>query len=153
MPSTLNCETDLTNPILGDSVFLLTGDTDIIFDGMDLSFGDVRISFPVRAINEESGEIVCNDDTMKDIRIVDSGDEGRRLTVETIGDKYILVIRVSGFSNGERQEVNHSRSQLDNDIFNWNNNNLVSFLHSCVCIVKTSLRKFNIILTPDTHIT
>jgi len=151
VPSTLNCETDLTNPILGDSVFLLTGDTDIIFDGMDLSFGDVRISFPVRAINEESGEIVCNDDTMKDIRIVDSGDEGRRLTVETIGDKYILVIRVSGFSNGERQEVNHSRSQLDNDIFNWNNNNLVSFLHSCVCIVKTSLRKFNIILTPDTH--
>ena len=42
------------------------------------------------------------------------------------GTKYILVIRVSGFSNGELQEVSQSKAQLSNDIFHYGNNNLVS---------------------------
>ncbi len=124
---TLNCETDTTNEILGDSIYLLSGDTSI-FDGVDLTYGDVEISFPLSAINEGTSEIVFSEDSLQHIKIISSWDHERRMSAVT-GDKetkYVLVIRVSGYSNGHLQEVASASDKLAEEIFHWGNNNLVS---------------------------
>ncbi len=129
---TLNCEVESKNPILAEgSIFLLTGHTAKIFgDNEDFST-QIRIRFPLRAIGADFNSIDFNDDTLNDIRIIDdnpaSMNRGRNLLGEiTFGIKYMLVIRVNGWSEGQRQIVSQTQKQLLHDIFHWGNNNLVS---------------------------
>ena len=132
LPPILTCETEVSNYRFGDSVFLLTGNTTSLLHGMNLSHGDVRISFPLSALKNESNEIVLNDETLKDIYVTYSGDERRRLSGnDGEGKKWMLVVRVSGYttdSNGNTylKQPEQSVTQLSNDFFHWSNNNLVS---------------------------
>ena len=125
IPSRLNCETDPDNERFGNTVFTLTGDTESFFHAEDLTQGAVGISIPIDVIQEGKYDIYFDDETSKDIHITRSADDRRNLSsVNMKGNKYILVIRVSG-SSGKRK-VAQSAEQLYDDIFHWGNNNLVS---------------------------
>ena len=131
LPPILTCETELSNYRFGNSVFHLTGNTTSLLHGINLSNGDVRISFPLSALKKESNEIVLNDETLKDIYVTFSGDERRRLSEIASGTKYMLVVRVGGYTtdsngNSHLKQPEQSVQQLSNDFFHWSNNNLVS---------------------------
>ena len=105
------------------------GATKKFFNGKNLSAGDTRISVPLSVVNQETDEILFDDTTMHRINIIDDSSKNRNLgDVSGTGTKYVLVIRVTGWSNGEKQEVSHTKEDLMNDIFHWNNLNLVSSL-------------------------
>ncbi len=126
---TLHCEIDPSDPHQGDSVFILRGATRNFFNGIDLSLGNTRISVPLKVVNQETDEILFDDTTMHQINIIDDSSKNRNLGDASVtGTKYVLVIRVTGWSNEEKQEVNHTKEDLMNDIFHWNNSNLVSSL-------------------------
>jgi hypothetical protein len=127
-PPVLGCETDRENPIFGDTIFSLNGDSQKILQDMDVTHGDIRLNVPLSAINQDLEEIIVNDETAKDIHIVQGHNE-RRLSSTAVGNKFVLAIRVTGYSNGVKKEVSHNSDQLYENIFNYNNNNLVS-LHS-----------------------
>ena len=128
-PPMLTCETDRNNERFGTIIVQLKGDTDSVLNGHDLSRGDVRISFPISTLDQESNVILVSEETQNDITVTYSGDERRRM-FEFGGENqpHILVIRVSGFTNNGRdyKTVTQSSSQLSEDIFDDGNNNLVS---------------------------
>ena len=128
-PPVLGCETDRENPIFGDTIFSLNGDREKILEDMDVTYGDIRLSVPLSAINQDLEEIIVNDETAKDIHVVQGHNE-RRLSSIAMGNKFVLAIRVTGYSNGVKKEVSHDRNQLNQYIFKYDNNNLVSLNHT-----------------------
>ena len=109
LPPILTCETELSNYRFGNSVFHLTGNTTSLLHGINLSNGDVRISFPLSALKKESNEIVLNDETLNDIYVTFSGDERRRLSEIASGNKYMLCSLSFG-SAGTLQTVTVTRT-------------------------------------------
>jgi hypothetical protein len=126
LESTLNCETDPDHEF-GDVVFSLEGNTDEFFHGLDLSHGDVRIKVPIDAVSDHD-IIEINDTSSTQIVITYTGDDRRKLVQRpSIGSMFVLVIRVSDDTDSTgRKKVAQSASKLNDDIFNWRNNNLVS---------------------------
>ena len=127
-PPMLTCETDRNNERFGTIIVQLKGDTDSVLNGHDLSRGDVRISFPISTLDQESNVILVSEETQNDITVTYSGDERRRMNYKPKGKLFMLVVRVSGFTNNGRdyKTVTQSSSQLSEDIFDDGNNNLVS---------------------------
>jgi len=131
LPPQLICETDPTYEF-GVVEFSLLGDTQTFFQGMDILYGDVRISMPVDAVGNND-EIFFDEDNSNQISIVYGGEDRRELELELESSRdlqgvqtyNVLVIRVSDDKNAWKS-VAQTESQLYNDIFGANNNNLVS---------------------------
>ena len=127
-PTMLSCETDRSDGRFGDVVFQIKGDTDKLLQAHDLAKGNVRISFPMHSVDLEKKEIKVHKDNEHDVRVVYSGDDHRRLNSQMIGKKFVLVIRVSGYTNNgrDKRSVTQSAALLAEDIFDDFNNNAVS---------------------------
>ena len=126
LPPQLKCE---TVPTHGSGVVELSllGDTRTFFEDIDILYGDVSISVPVDIVRND--EIFFDDETSKQISITYGGENRRALEssgeLEEVQTYNVLVIRVSSDSNA-LTSVADSESQLSNNIFGANNNNLVS---------------------------
>ena len=127
LPPQLKCE---TVPTHGSGVVELSllGDTRTFFEGIDILYGDVSISGPVDIVRNND-EIFFDEETSKQISITYGGETRRALEssreLEGVRRCAVLVIRVSSDSNA-LTSVADSESQLSNNIFGANNNNLVS---------------------------
>ena len=125
LPPQLKCAV----PTHGSGVVELSllGDTRTFFEDIDILYGDVSISVPVDIVRND--EIFFDDETSKQISITYGGETRRALEssreLEGVRRCAVLVIRVSSDSNA-LTSVADSESQLSNNIFGANNNNLVS---------------------------
>jgi len=125
-PTALSCETGRDYEF-GELMFELEGDTEEFFNGVDLSYGDVRIRVPENAVGEH--DIIKFDEVASEqITITYTGNERRNLlSSSTTGDKYVLVIRVSDDNdNSGKRKVAQNADHYRTEMLGSNNRNLVS---------------------------
>jgi hypothetical protein len=104
--------------------YKLEGDTDAVFETMDLEGGHVKITAPPEAIVGDT--IHFNSETVPKMVIEYDHERRRRLQLAgTTGTRKVMIVRVSNDNSYDRR-VQQSAFALYQDIFT-DENNLVSF--------------------------
>ena len=110
--------------------YLIDGDTDALFEGMDHSHGHLKLTVPTSEIN--GMRITIDEDNTS---IIDMRYDKRRLEeqrrLQTVGQKTVLIVMLTDSSaTDSTKRVWQSTSQITSDVFH-DENNLVSRSSLC----------------------